>query len=112
MRQGVLAKISKKMARDFEYNKKKSFNSNSATSFTQINDLRLKEEYQDGRTVFKISKHKSISPINPNRENQNIEKNNLHFNKDLNELLQDDQQHINHNLSVRFENIQSSDLKD
>ena len=80
------------MARDFEYNKKKSLNSNSASSFTQINDQRLKEEYQDGRTVFKISKHKSISPINPNREarenNHNNNNNNiLPFNKDLNELL-------------------------
>ncbi|CDW89230.1 at hook motif family protein [Stylonychia lemnae] len=116
-RHGVMARISKKMARDFEYNKKKSIQSNSASSCTQINEQRMKEEYHDGRTVFKISKHKSISPINNNqkgRDNQqNFQASNqgLQFNKELNELLQEGNE-VAHNLSVRFENIQSSDLKD
>lgn len=32
----------------------------------------MKEEYMDGRTVFKISKHKSISPINPPQIKDNM----------------------------------------
>lgn len=64
LRKGVMSKLSKRMARDFAQNKKRSLLlSQSGSSLTQINEQRMKEEYMDGRTVFKISKQKSISPL-------------------------------------------------
>lgn len=58
-----MSKISKRMARDFAQNKKRSLlMSQSAQSFTQAEN-KGREEYCDGRTVYKISKQKSISPI-------------------------------------------------
>lgn len=58
-----MSKLSKKVARDYVENKKRSnVMSGSGASQTQINEQQIKEEYQDGRTVYKISKHRSLSP--------------------------------------------------
>lgn len=57
----------------------------------------------DGRTVYKISKQKSISPMNYNpREG--------HRDSNVSVLSQDEAQ-VAHNLSVRFENAHNSDPK-
>ena len=56
-----MSKLSKKMARDFAENKKKSLStySNQQPSATQMNDpQRFKEEYVD-KTVYKITKGRS-----------------------------------------------------
>lgn len=63
-----MSKISKQMAKDFTQNKKKSVL--SASNCTQINEIGIKEEFDDGRTIFKISKNKSISPINKDSDRE------------------------------------------
>jgi hypothetical protein len=62
-RKCLMDKLSKKMVKDYQQTKKKSIIYSSGTH-VNINESRLKEEYEDGRTIFKISKQKSLSPFN------------------------------------------------
>ena len=53
---------------DFTKNKKKSVLAGS--NCTQINEMGgTKEQYEDGRTIFKISKNRSFSPMNTLNKN-------------------------------------------
>ena len=125
-----MSKLSKKMVKDFAETKKRSL---QMSSCTQVNEQRMKEEYQDGRTVYKISKHRSISPLqdrqnangdhgeqintfqNPKENplyNPNVNKNLLNkvsiFNKrDSNQSLisNADDDDLPHNLSLKFEKV-------
>lgn len=99
-----MSKLSKQMAKDFTQSKKKSYIQGS--NCTQINELGLKEQFDDGRTVFKISRNRSISPL-PSNSSYPVSRKGT-----LDEKLEDtspmqSQAEIAHNLSVRFENVLS-----
>eukprot|EP00347_Sterkiella_histriomuscorum_P002311 403368647 len=103
-RRGIMSKISKKMARDFEQNKKKSLLlSHSGSSCTQINEQRQREDYQDGRTVYKISKHKSISPINASKQSNRRDSIDDLLDRDLN---------VSNNLSMQFDHLHNSEPRE
>lgn len=60
-----MEKISKKMVKDYQKNRKKSYLESSQTVY--ISESSCKEEYDDGRTIYKISKQKPSPNFRFNR---------------------------------------------
>lgn len=74
-----------------------------------MNENKVREEYQDGRTVYKISKQKSISPCYNHGLNADRQLNNQRSSVESAQSVNDSK--VIHNLSVRFEQIHNSDPK-